>query len=751
MNVSASASASAVIRRSVAVTNLLLRKQLWIWPLLAAAGLAAIGYWLKAHVEQSLKTSMASQLQVILAADVAALEQWLESQRSNAETAAASRARADLAGELISLANKPDTSPVELAQAPQLAALRASIGPWMKAQGYIDFIVTDRRCRIVAAGQTELIGKENLASYEEFLNTALTGQATVSRPFPSLVLLSDEKGRLRANVPTMFAAAPLRDRDDQIIGVLAFRLRPERDFTRILNVAHFGSSGETYAFDRDGLMLSQSRFDDDLKRMGLLPDSEESHSILTLQLRDPQVDMSLGERPPLRRAEQPLTRLAADAVLGQSGVDVDGYRDYRGVPNIGAWTWLPEYGIGVATEVDLADAYRPTRILRLAFWGLFGLLAACSVGIFAFSIVVARLQHAMRQAALATKTLGQYQLEEQIGAGGMGVVYRGRHALLRRATAIKLLNVDKTTPDTIRRFEREVQITSQLNHPNTIAIYDYGHTPEGVFYYAMELLEGIDLEQLVQRYGPLPEGRVIFILRQVCGSLSEAHRIGLIHRDVKPANVIFTCRGGVPDFAKLVYFGLVKAIGGERDASLTAAGAVTGTPLYLSPEAIQHPDQVDRRTDIYAVGAMGYYLLTGMPVFEAKSVVDILMHHVHTPPQPPSQRSGKFVSPELEAIVLRCLAKEREDRPSTAQELADALARCSTSGGWTEAEAAAWWECYTGNVSVNASASLATPLPAGDETAICTKQPDVGASAPAPNSQTIEHLSRIILDGSSDA
>jgi hypothetical protein len=708
------------MRRSVAVTRLFLQKQLWIWPLFAAALLGAIGYWLRVHVEEVMKSSMADQLQVILAADVAALEQWLETQRSNVETAAASETRSELARRLVELADLDDGSPLVLAQAPELAELRASLGPWMKAHGYVDFIVTDLRRRIVAAGQTELIGKENLTRYEEFLNAALLGNATVSRPFPSLIMLTDEKGQLRTNVPTMFAAAPLRDRDGRIFGVLAFRLRPERDFTRILNVAYFGDSGETYAFDREGLMLSQSRFDDDLKRMGLLPDTADSHSILTLQLRDPQVDMNRGERPTLRRSEQPLTRLAADAVQGHRGVDVDGYRDYRGVPNLGAWTWLPQYGFGVATEVDRADAYRPLHIIRLAFWSLFGLLTACSVGIFVFTIVVAHMRRVMREAVLATKTLGQYQLEEKIGAGGMGVVYRGRHALLRRPTAIKLLDLEKTTPETIVRFQREVQITSQLNHPNTIAIYDYGSTPEGVFYYAMEYLEGINLEQLVRTHGPQNEGRVIHILRQVCGSLSEAHQVGLVHRDVKPANIILTQRGGVPDFAKLLDFGLVKDIGGAGDAGLTASGAVTGTPLYLSPEAIQQPGELDPRSDLYAVGAVAYFLLTGTPVFEAKSIVDILMHHVNTPPQPPSQRLGEFISPDLEALVLRCLAKRREDRPASARELADSLARCSACGDWTESEAAAWWARW-GSISVVSSASVATPLPATGETAVWTE------------------------------
>ncbi|HVX11518.1 MAG TPA: serine/threonine protein kinase [Pirellulales bacterium] len=686
--------------------------------MIAAVLLAAIAYWLRAHVERAMKASLGAQLQVILAADVAALEQWLAAQRSNVQTAAASQTRSDLAQRLISLADRADTSALELAQSSELADLSRSIEPWMKTHGYVDFIVTDQRRRIVGAGQHDLIGKEDLPRYREFLDIALSGEAIVSRPFPSVVLLTDEEGELRANVPTMFAAAPLRDHDDRIFGVLAFRLRPDRDFTRILNLARFGETGETYAFDRDGLLLSQSRFDDDLKRMGLLPDRKDSHSILNLRLLDPLADLSRGEKASARRAELPLTRMAADAVQGRTGVDVDGYRDYRGVPNIGAWMWLPEYGFGVATEVDRADAFRPLQMLRFVFWGLFALLVVCSVAIFIFTVIVARMQRTVREAVLATKQLGQYQLEEMIGAGGMGVVYRGRHALLRRPTAIKLLSAEKTTPETILRFEREVQITSQLNHPNTIAVYDYGSTPEGVFYYAMEYLDGISLEQLVQQHGPQPEGRVIYILRQVCGSLSEAHRAGLIHRDVKPANIILTQRGGVPDFAKLLDFGLVKAADTEPELGISIAGSVKGTPLYLSPEAIQHPDNIDLRSDLYAVGAVGYFLLTGTPVFTAGSIVDVMAHHVHTAPDPPSRRAGKAIATDLETVLLRCLAKHRGDRPATAHELASELARCAACAEWTEVEAAAWWEAHASPTQTGPALStfVSTEFPAGGDT-----------------------------------
>jgi len=347
------------------------------------------------------------------------------------------------------------------------------------------------------------------------------------------------------------------------------------------------------------------------------------------------------------------------------------------------------------------------------------LLALCAVGIFLAMQFMARQQRALQKAILAAKQLGQYSLEEKLGAGGMGTVYKARHAMLHRPTAVKFLSPDQTREDSIARFEREVQLTSQLNHPNTIAIYDYGRTPEGLFYYAMEYLDGINLEDLVRTHGPLPDGRVVWILQQLCGSLVEAHGIGLIHRDIKPSNIVLNERGGIFDFVKLLDFGLVKALDGKKQTALTASGALTGTPLYLSPEAIGNSNSVDARSDLYAVGAVGYFLVTGTSVFEGANVIEIIQHHLQTPPDPPSRRVGFQISEDLERTLLRCLAKTPADRPQSANELAAEISCCSVTSAWTQADAERWWRTFRPQVApaVGPSAMDATLPPRSDPTA----------------------------------
>lgn len=298
--------------------------------------------------------------------------------------------------------------------------------------------------------------------------------------------------------------------------------------------------------------------------------------------------------------------------------------------------------------------------------------------------------NAVRREAFRARQFGQYRLMERLGAGGMGEVYKAEHMLLKRPCAIKLIKATSETDGTaIARFEKEVKTTAKLTHWNTIEIYDYGRTDDGTFYYVMELLPGMSLEDLVEKQGPLPPERVVYLLRQICGALQEAHSVGLIHRDIKPANIFASQRGGVFDVAKLLDFGLVKE-GHEIPESGTKYGSFSGTPLYMSPEQASAYEDVDGRADIYSLGAVAYYLLTGQTPFASKNVLELLAAHRNSE-VPPLSRLVPTIPADLEQVILKCMAKKASDRFQDAASLIAALDSCTIASRWGAEQAANWW------------------------------------------------------------
>jgi serine/threonine-protein kinase len=298
----------------------------------------------------------------------------------------------------------------------------------------------------------------------------------------------------------------------------------------------------------------------------------------------------------------------------------------------------------------------------------------------------------LRRQVAEARQLGPYRLRQQIGAGAMGEVYLAEHRLLKRPCALKLIRPDRVgDPRVLARFEREVRLTATLSHPNTVEIYDYGRTPDGTYYYVMEYLPGLSLEELVERHGPMPPGRVVYLLRQVCRALREAHAVGLVHRDIKPANIIAARRGGLDDVAKLLDFGLAQPAATGPAAGLSAEGQILGTPLFMSPEQATGDRELDRRSDIYSLGAVAYHLLTGRPPFTGAGGMAVLVAHARDPVVPPS-RILTGVPEDLERVVLRCLAKEAADRFADAGSLERALGACACAGDWDEDRAARWWQ-----------------------------------------------------------
>jgi serine/threonine-protein kinase len=337
--------------------------------------------------------------------------------------------------------------------------------------------------------------------------------------------------------------------------------------------------------------------------------------------------------------------------------------------------------------VGLADPVAGPYVLAALPETAIALATAATIAVFGSHKI-----RELHEKAHEAQRLGQYQLKQVLGFGGMGAVYLAEHVLLRRPCAIKLIRPDQAgDPKTFLRFEREVQATATLTHPNTVEVFDYGHADDGTFYYVMEYLPGMNLEDLVEQDGPLPPERAVYLLRQVCQALREAHSIGLIHRDIKPSNIIACERGKVYDVAKLLDFGLVKSFGLSDDGvKLTLEGTFAGSPAFMSPEQAAGGQQLDARSDIYSIAAVAYFLTTGQLVFDRPSFVEMLHAHA-SEPLVPHQTFRETVPADLQRVILRCLEKDPDRRYPDAVALNEALGACACAGQWTAARAEDWW------------------------------------------------------------
>ena len=379
--------------------------------------------------------------------------------------------------------------------------------------------------------------------------------------------------------------------------------------------------------------------------------------------------------------------------------------------------WVPLFTVVIPTRprkaalVTLASVSAPPVVIgwllasgrlsfRLDLVTFFLMIVLPYLLITIMSYVGARVVYTLGKAVTEARELGSYQLVERLGRGGMGEVWRARHRLLARPAAIKLIrtrdSTERPSDEAVSRFEREAHVTASLSSPHTVQLFDFGVGDDGTFYYVMELLNGLDLETLVQRHGALPAERVIYLLVQACHSLAEAESYGLVHRDIKPANLFVCHYGGEYDFVKVLDFGIAKVKHGAMETGvleLTRDNVVRGTPTYIAPEQALG-GEIDSRADIYSLGCVAYFLLTGEPVFAAETPLAMAVHHVQTMPAPPSSKSEVPIPPALDLLIMECLAKDRADRPQSARELSRRLDQVPAPEPWTEERARAWWQTH---------------------------------------------------------
>jgi len=458
-------------------------------------------------------------------------------------------------------------------------------------------------------------------------------------------------------------------------------------FTELFRTARVGRTGEVYAFDSRGMLLTESRHIPELQALGVTAPASG-----VLQSSAPRLALT-GAREPTDETQP--TRLVAAALgaryqsdaMQRQGVILDPYPGYFGEEVIGAWRWLPDYDFGIAVEIPATEAYAPlgyVRIAGAAFSVLLGL------GWFVAFVPPRSLWQRLRGGA-TLRQVGPYTLLRQIGEGAISNVYLARHRHLSRPAAVKVLKPQSTTDEWIARFEREVQLASRLSHPNTIAIYDYGKTGDGVFYYAMEYLEGLSLADLVANYGPVPPARAAYLLRQACASLAQAHANNLIHRDVKPQNIMMCEIHGERDVVKVLDFGLVKRTDDAGTRDLTRSLRILGTPLYMAPERIRTPGEVGPATDVYSLGAVAFHLVTGKRLFETQSDHDLTYHILHETPRRASDWAPTPIPPLFDELIARCLAKDPTARPGSMNEVAAVLDQVLAQHPWTAKQIDAWW------------------------------------------------------------
>jgi hypothetical protein len=664
------------------------RAAAWI---LAAVVLGGVAYYTRNQVRQSSEDQVREQLRVVLNSDVLAVQTWINDWKREANMWASNPTARAQAERLINEAGGDPERARKLGDSRELKEFTAQFQSFLQGPGEAVVVLADREGLRIGTG------RRNNERAAAFLVDIMEGQTRFAPPSRADAWAQDRPKDPRV---MSFVEAPVRNASGNIIGALGFVRTGGYGLADLLSVARAGETGETYAISADGLMLSQSRFDPRLKEIGLVPNEPGASSVLTVQVRDPGGDLTAGYKPSVELEARPLTTIARFAVASrdkpadqQTGTILDPYRDYRGVEVIGAWKWLPEHDFGIITEVDAAEAFASLRSVSKAFYALFGTL-----GIFVGLTLLATISLArVRQ---REPRLGQYILSKQIGEGGTSKVYLGQHTLLRRPTAVKVLTPSEELPQqAIQRFEREVQAVCRLTHPNTVEIYDFGRTPNGTFYYAMEYLPGLNLAELVSLDGPVPAGRVIHIMKQVCASLREAHGQGLVHRDIKPQNIMLCERGGEYDFVKVLDFGLVWHLGDSADMRITRPHRIIGTPLYMAPERISNPLEADLRSDIYSLGAVAYQLLSGRPVFRSVTDLELLGQIMHATPDPLSELVTSPLPSELDRLVMDCISRDLAQRPQSVAAILEILESIHDVKPWTHQMAQAWWmRCAPGLV-----------------------------------------------------
>ncbi|MCH2175324.1 MAG: serine/threonine protein kinase [Lentisphaeria bacterium] len=510
----------------------------------------------------------------------------------------------------------------------------------------------------------------------------------INRNVPNLIN-EMRHGKTRFYVPPvdnnmdLLIATPCVGINSEHLGIVILRINTAKSLAKPLYTTRFGNLGDIFAFNENGILITPAK--SHLKVKGNV---SLGNGILDYNIFDSKLNPDTGLGP------VPKDRLSLP-VFPNSVYNVDGYFSYHNNEVIGIWTWIEEYQLGLCVQVEKEEAFEPLSELRSGFHiGVFFIIAITILMVI-HDFWLRKVFWRLLSKNKTLSELGNYDLHELVGEGGMGKVYRASHKLIQAETAVKIIDSEKCSRDNLKRFYREVQLCSQLSNPHTIRIYDFNYSNNGILYYAMEYLDGRDLGNMQHHYGIFSANRMIHIIKQVCLSLQEAHDRGMVHRDIKPSNILLCNMGGIYDYVKVLDFGLVKQYeqidNSSQITQYDKQNMIFGTPQFMSPEAVQAPNEVNACSDIYSLGCVMYYMLTGMFVFEAETSVKMCIEHVKTTPMTPTERSGIPVPDDLTKIIMRCLSKDPKARPASASILFNLLENCQDGKSWSFAHGKAWW------------------------------------------------------------
>jgi hypothetical protein len=588
--------------------------------------------------------------------------------------------------ELVKLANDlSESSESELSKALRAASQEKQIDRALKELSRnesLEFIVWHHSGATLA---TWLFDPDDLGTPISLINVesfqrVLRGTAMVSPP------RLDNAHERQPSTVKMAILVPIQGTRGRFDAVML--IRGTGLYERVCHLLHdipsaTGISSDGYLVSKEGMMLSDSLHMRSLIQQGLIADAPDQ-VVTQMRVSDPT---SHRTGTTVQRASQPLTIAAAGILMHSSSAAPQPYRNYAGELVSGAWRWLDDLDFGLVVERNAQEMARPANVILLGF-GFLGLLLAGSGWLFD------RWWSTRTPLGISSDPLAQYEIGEPLGSGGMGVVFRAKHKHLGRPTALKVLRQDRQEVDDLLRFDREARVAASLISPHIVTIYDYGRTADGEFYMAMQLLRGLTLSEVVARSGPLPFGRSLYIMRQICDALVDAHDSGLVHRDIKPQNVMLSLDAVMGDWAAVFDFGLAKPLTPANDMYQTHEAIWAGTPMYMAPERFRDPTSMDFRSDLYSLGCLAYFLISGHPPFAECDPESLFALIISQEPIRLETHLGKPVPNAIEQLIKHCMAKSASDRFDNAQQLADAIDELRKEFPWSLDEARKWWKTH---------------------------------------------------------